>query len=76
MDLLKQEGTTWAELVKKSVEEKSLKEIPPPEPVKPEEVTVSQLVKEAEELKKLLDGFGESFGVVDEADPTPATSPA
>lgn len=76
VDLLKQEGTTWAELVKTSVQEKCLKEVPPLEPVKPEEVTVSQLVKEAEELKKLLDGFGESFGVVDEVDPTPAASPA
>ena len=30
---------------------------PPPEPVRPEEVTVQQLVAEAEQLKKLLDEF-------------------
>ena len=56
--LLKAEHTTWAQVVQKAVEEKSLKELPPPEPVKPEEVTVAQLITEAEELKRLLDEFG------------------
>lgn len=56
--LLKAENTTWSQVVKKAVDEKSMKELPPPEPVKPEEVTVAQLVAEAEELKRLLDEFG------------------
>ena len=55
--LLKAEGTTWEQVVTQSIAEKSYKEPPPPEPVKPEEVTVQQLIAEAEELKKLLDGF-------------------
>jgi dihydroorotate dehydrogenase len=55
--LLKAEGTTWSQVVQKAIAEKSLKELPPPEPVKPEEITVQQLIAEAEELKTLLDGF-------------------
>lgn len=51
--------------MKKAVDEKSMKELPPPEPVKPEEVTVAQLVAEAEELKRLLDEFGERDHVVE-----------
>lgn len=56
--LLKAQGTTWCAVMRSAIEEKSWKEPPPPEPVRPEEVTVQQLVAEAEELKRLLDEFG------------------
>lgn len=56
--LLRAEGTTWAQVVAGAVEATAFKELPPPEPVKPGEVTVQQLVAEAEELKRLLDEFG------------------
>jgi len=56
---LKRQGTTWAEVVTEAAAEKSLKEIPQPEPVKPGAGTVKQLIEEAEELKKLLDAFGD-----------------
>ena len=53
--LLRAEGTTWAQVVRAAVESTSLQELPEPEPVRPEEVTVAQLVKEAEEhARKLL----------------------
>ena len=52
--LLRAEGTTWAQVVRAAVESTSLQELPAPEPVRPEEVTVAQLVKEAEELKGAL----------------------
>lgn len=55
--LLKAEGTTWSQVVGQAVQEKSWKEPPPPAPVRPEEVTVEQLVAEAEELKRLIDEF-------------------
>lgn len=55
--LLRAQGTTWAAVVHDAVEETSWREPPPPEPVKPEEVTVQQLVAEAEELKRLVDEF-------------------
>ncbi|GJE90435.1 dihydroorotate dehydrogenase 2 [Phanerochaete sordida] len=55
--LLRAEGTTWAEVVKGAVAEKAWKAPPPPKPVLPEEVTVKQLVAEAEELKRLLDEY-------------------
>lgn len=71
---LKKEGTTWAEVVSKATTEKSFKEEPAPEPVKPGEGTVAQLVEEAEELKKLLDTFGDSLGGEVESE-TPAVSP-
>lgn len=58
---LRKQGTTWAEVVRTSVAQKSLKEIPPPEPVKPGEGSVAQLIAEAEELKRLLDTFGDKF---------------
>ena len=59
---LKKENTTWAEVVSRAVAEKSFKEPPPPEPVKPGEGSVAQLIEEAEELKKLLDSFGDRLG--------------
>ena len=55
-DALKKEGTTWAEVVRKAVQEKSLKEV---EPVKPGEGSVAQLIAEAEELKALVDKLDE-----------------
>ncbi|KAF7790179.1 hypothetical protein EIP86_001131 [Pleurotus ostreatoroseus] len=57
-DTLKKEGTTWAEVVRKAVQEKSLKEV---EPVRPGEGSVAQLIAEAEELKALVDRLGESL---------------
>ncbi|KAI0085842.1 dihydroorotate dehydrogenase [Irpex rosettiformis] len=72
---LKKEGTTWAEVVSRAVAEKSFKEPPPPEPVKPGEGSVAQLIEEAEELKKLLDAFGDRFagGLTDETPVVSAT---
>ena len=58
-DLLKKEGTTWAEVVKKAVAEKSLKEVSPRAPVRSGEQTVKQLIEEAKELDGLLDKLGE-----------------
>lgn len=71
---LRKEGTTWAEVVSRATVEKSLKEEPHPEPVKAGEGSVAQLIEEAEELKKLLDKFGDKFAgdVVSEA---PVVSP-
>lgn len=47
LDILASEGTTWAEVVQKSVADLSLKE-----------ATVGQLIAEAEDLKKMLDSLG------------------
>ena len=72
---LKKQGTTWAEVVSRAVEEKSFKEPPPPEPIKPGEGSVAQLIEEAEELKKLLDSFGDRLveGVAGEGPAVSAT---
>ncbi len=58
---LKKEGTTWAEVTRKAIAEKSLKEEPPVEPVEAGKGTVEMLVAEAKELGRLLDTFGERF---------------
>lgn len=72
---LKKEGTTWADVVSRAVAEKSFREPPPPEPVKPGEGSVAQLIEEAEELKKLLDSFGDRMieGVTSENPAVSAT---
>ncbi|PSR76003.1 hypothetical protein PHLCEN_2v8744 [Hermanssonia centrifuga] len=61
VDELKREGTTWAEVTRKAIAEKSLKEEPPVEPVKAGKGAVEMLVAEAKELGRLLDTFGERF---------------
>ena len=65
IDSLEKEGKTWAELVNTAVEQFSIK--PGSKPllvpkVAPGEGSVSTLIEEAEELKKLLDRLGESMG--------------
>ncbi|THH19804.1 hypothetical protein EW146_g1430 [Bondarzewia mesenterica] len=55
---LEKEGTTWVEVVRKAVADLSLKDVPAPE--ESEKVTgVGLLIKQAEELKGLLDSLGE-----------------
>ncbi|KAJ7180611.1 Dihydroorotate dehydrogenase-domain-containing protein [Mycena filopes] len=65
VDALAQEGMTWTEVVNKAVSELSLKKSTPlrrVEKVLAEDANPSlkQLIAEAEELKKLLDQFGET----------------
>lgn len=65
VDSLEKEGKTWAELVNTAVEQFSVKPESKPLPVPkvaPGEGSVSTLIEEAEELKKLLDRLGESMG--------------
>ncbi|KAJ7224325.1 hypothetical protein GGX14DRAFT_425202 [Mycena pura] len=57
VDELAKEGSTWAEIVNKAVSELSLQEHAPDIVSKD---SIQQLVAEAEELKRLLDGFGAS----------------
>lgn len=57
VDALRKEGTTWRAVVKKAVQEKSLKE--QANEVKGDgNQTVKQLIEEAEELRVLLDKLG------------------
>ncbi|KAJ4470450.1 Dihydroorotate dehydrogenase-domain-containing protein [Lentinula aciculospora] len=56
VETLQKEGTTWAEITKKAVNEFSYKEESPK--VKPGQSTVDQLIEEAEHLNKLLDELG------------------
>ncbi|KAL4066071.1 hypothetical protein J3A83DRAFT_4432950, partial [Scleroderma citrinum] len=57
--LLRAEGKTWRDVVQQSVEKLSWREpLPPPHEG---EVTIENLVQEAEELKSLLDKLGEKF---------------
>jgi dihydroorotate dehydrogenase len=69
-------GDTWSSLVKKSISERSW--TPPP----PEQITVQQLIREAEDLQKMLDDFkfGEGIDLVkdepESAPPLPAVAPA
>ncbi|KAF8920507.1 Dihydroorotate dehydrogenase-domain-containing protein [Mucidula mucida] len=56
------EGVSWSDIVSKAVSELSWKESS--QPTTPE-TTVSQLTKEAEELKRLLNELGDRMGVVD-----------
>ncbi|OCH91410.1 hypothetical protein OBBRIDRAFT_792344 [Obba rivulosa] len=53
-EALRKEGTTWREVSARAARELGWKG-----PGEKEEVTVGQLVKEAEELKQLVDGLGE-----------------
>jgi dihydroorotate dehydrogenase len=50
--LLAKENTTWSAVVDKAVTELSEKK---------EKATLTKLIQEAEELKKLLDGFGDKL---------------
>ncbi|KAM5544298.1 hypothetical protein V8D89_001958 [Ganoderma adspersum] len=61
VDLLRKEGTTWREVVRKSVEQHSFREPPPPTLPPVTEPTVEVLHQEAEELKRLFDGLGEKI---------------
>lgn len=56
-EILSAEGTTWADVVNKAVSELSLK----PSEQKSSEPTVSQLISEAEEIRRLLDRLGEKL---------------
>lgn len=57
--LLRQQGTTWAQVVRESVVQHSLKDAPKEKNVEvPREPSVRLLVEEAEELKRLLDELG------------------
>lgn len=66
VDALAKEGKTWAELVNTAVEQLSAKPeskpLPVPEKIAPGEGSVSMLIEEAEELKRLLDKLGETMG--------------
>lgn len=57
-DLLKAEGTSWMGVVKRATEELSFKQ-------EEDKGDVGTLIKEAEELKRLLDTFGERIGQMD-----------
>ncbi|KAL0953707.1 hypothetical protein HGRIS_004900 [Hohenbuehelia grisea] len=63
VEALAKEGKTWAQVVEEAVAKHSFA---PAQPAVKEEAstngTVAQLIAEAEELKKLLDGFGEKMG--------------
>ncbi|KAL1943021.1 hypothetical protein VTO73DRAFT_4692 [Trametes versicolor] len=57
--LLRQQGTTWAQVVRESVAQHSLKDVLKEKKVEvPREPSVRLLVEEAEELKRLLDELG------------------
>jgi dihydroorotate dehydrogenase len=68
VDILAKEGKTWEQVVNSAVTELAAKpatSAATPTPVsqnKDSEPTVGQLIAEAEELKKLLDKFGENLG--------------
>ncbi|GBE86200.1 Dihydroorotate dehydrogenase (quinone), mitochondrial [Sparassis crispa] len=53
-EALREAGTSWAEVVRAAVDAKSLRERAPPA-----EEGLAELIAEAEQLKKLLDGLGE-----------------
>ncbi|KAF9026076.1 Dihydroorotate dehydrogenase-domain-containing protein [Rhodocollybia butyracea] len=59
VETLQKEGTTWAEVVKKAVNELSLKE--EPRKVKPGEGSVKQLIEEAEHLHELWINLGQKW---------------
>ncbi|KAI1788154.1 Dihydroorotate dehydrogenase-domain-containing protein [Ganoderma leucocontextum] len=59
-ELLRQGGKTWREVVREAVEQHSFREQPKQVPAPASaEPTVEVLQQEAEELKRLIDGFGE-----------------
>jgi len=62
---LEKDGKTWGQVVKQAVDELSAKLVEDkekPATVAPGQGGVSQLIEEAEELKKLLDRLGEKMG--------------
>ncbi|KIK60493.1 hypothetical protein GYMLUDRAFT_43813 [Collybiopsis luxurians FD-317 M1] len=59
VETLQKEGTTWAEIVKKAVDDLSLRE--EPLKIKPGEGSVQQLIEEAQHLNELLDQFGKKM---------------
>ncbi|ESK91028.1 dihydroorotate dehydrogenase [Moniliophthora roreri MCA 2997] len=67
LEALGNEGVNWNNLVNRAVQEKSLstEEI---ERRKRREIEVTKLIREAEDLKKLLDRFGEGLDERDAAD--------
>ncbi|KAI1788161.1 Dihydroorotate dehydrogenase-domain-containing protein [Ganoderma leucocontextum] len=59
-EILRQEGKTWREVVREAVEQHSFREQPKQVPAPASaEPTMEVLQQEAEELKRLIDGFGE-----------------
>ncbi|KAJ3907295.1 Dihydroorotate dehydrogenase-domain-containing protein [Lentinula edodes] len=62
VETLQKEGTTWAEIVKKSVDEYSLKKKLPE--ARDGQGTVNQLIEEAQHLNKLLDELGRKMDSV------------
>ncbi|KAJ3985971.1 Dihydroorotate dehydrogenase-domain-containing protein [Lentinula detonsa] len=73
VEKLQKEGTTWAKIVEKAVDEFSLKDELPK--VKPGEGTVNQLIEEAEHLNKLLDKFGSKMDSVNDRTIAAASQP-
>jgi len=63
---LEKEGKTWGQVVNQAVDELSAKLVDKEKPVMamvpPDQGSVSQLIEEAKELKKLLDRLGEKMG--------------
>ena len=59
VSLLRAERKTWHNVVQESVQTLSLQESP--QPARGGEATIEKLIKEAEELKSLLDKLGEKF---------------
>ncbi|KAF8826079.1 hypothetical protein HHX47_DHR6000417 [Lentinula edodes] len=64
VETLQKEGTTWAEIVKKSVDEYSLREKLPE--ARDGQGTVNQLIEEAQHLNKLLDELGRKMDSVND----------
>ena len=67
VEVLEKEGKTWGQVVKQAVDELSAKLVEDKEKsvtamVPPDQGSVSQLIEEAKELKKLLDRLGEKMG--------------
>lgn len=65
LEALVKEGKTWEEVVNHAVDTLSAKPVQPIEPepkVLPGEGSVTQLIEEAKELKRLLDKLGEAMG--------------
>jgi dihydroorotate dehydrogenase len=63
VEALAKEGKTWTEVVERAVTNLSLKQAPPAqkEKGKAEPASVGTLIKEAEDLKRLLDSLGEKL---------------
>ncbi|KAJ3709679.1 Dihydroorotate dehydrogenase-domain-containing protein [Lentinula raphanica] len=70
---LHEEGSTWAEIVKKAVDELSLKE--DLRKVAPSQGTVDQLIEEAKHLDKLLDELGSKMFTMEDRSIPAAAEP-